>query len=101
MKRCPKCGYRDPPIWLNHQFQQHIEYTHIDSFRMTHPDLAKNLKKNGDLTEDEYCFYRWASNSPYVYRWLKEYGEKGYHLDYEKGHKKEDIFQTKLNCPQK
>lgn len=36
MRVCPKCGYREPPIWLNHQFQQQDEYYYykLDGLRI-------------------------------------------------------------------
>lgn len=98
MKVCPQCGYREPSIWLNHQFQQHVQYCRIEDFEAHYPELAKDLEKGGDLVSDTHYFYRLTISSPFVYRWEKEYGEKGYHLDYEK-HKSIDPFQKQLLEP--
>jgi len=95
MEICPHCGYREPQIWLNHQFQQHITYARFEDFKQFYPDLAKKLQYPGAITSDDYCYYRLTISSPFVYRWLKEYGEEGYHLDYEKA-SKEDPLQSKL-----
>ena len=95
MDVCPKCGHHDPPIWLNHKFQQHITYCRVEDFKKFYPELAKQLQYPGDITSDDFYYYRLTTTSPFVYRWLKEYGEKGYHLNYEKP-SKEDYYQTHL-----
>ena len=91
MHVCPKCGYREPPIWLNHQFQQHVSYARVEDFEEYYPDLAKQIRKGGYLTSDKNCYYRRSTKgAPYIHRWIKEYGPKGYHLDYEKAPIKQD-----------
>lgn len=100
MRVCPKCGYREPPIWLNHQFQQHVSYARVEDFEKYYPHLAKRIVKAGYVTSDKYCYYRRSSKgAPFIHRWSKEYGPKGFHLDYEKSNlKKEwvDPTQKKL-----
>lgn len=91
MKVCPKCGYREPPIWLNHQFQQHVTYARVEDFEQYYPNLAKQIVKAGYVTSDEYCYYRRSKKgAPFIHRWSKEYGPKGFHLDYEKSPFKKD-----------
>jgi hypothetical protein len=95
MKVCPKCGYRDNPIWLNHQYQLHIEYCFLEQFNEAYPNLT--MKMRGEITEDDFYYYRVTTRGkPCVYRWLKTLGLQGYHLDYEKGDNLPDPFQKKL-----
>jgi len=101
MQVCPKCGYREPSIWLNHQFQQHVSYARVEDFEKHYPHLAKQIRRGGYLTSDEHCYYRRSSKgAPFIHRWVKEYGPKGFHLDYEKSPIKKDTVdqnQTQLS----
>jgi len=95
MKACPECGYRDPPYWRHHRWQQHIDFCHIEDLAENKHELAEKLKPNSAEAEDEYNFYRHTDKGPWIYRWSKEYGKKGYHLNFEK-YRSRDPHQKKL-----
>ena len=92
MRVCPKCGYREPDIWLHHQFQQHVDYTRIEDFEREYPELARAMLKAGHVTSDKYYYYRRTKKgAPFIHRWSKAYGPRGFHLDYEKAPFKEKV----------
>lgn len=88
MKVCPRCGYEDQPFWLNHQWQQHIEYCRIEDFKGDYPILASQLTKLGSITSDDNFYYRLTRRGTFVYRWAKKLGSDAYHWDYEAARKK-------------
>lgn len=95
MRICPKCGYRDPVYWRHHRWQQHIDFCHIEDLNEDNSELASQLKENGSFAEDEHNFYRHTNKGPWIYRWSKEYGKQGYHLNFEK-YRSRDPFQMRL-----
>jgi hypothetical protein len=44
MRVCPKCGYRDPPIWRNTARRLYQEHCHITDLELWNPKLADILK---------------------------------------------------------
>ena len=70
MRRCPKCGYRDPVEWrVSHQQNPtgEIDMCTIDEFRELHPDLAERIVKEIIVTEWPYA-YRKGPRAHYVQR---------------------------------
>jgi hypothetical protein len=88
MRVCPNCGFEEEPIWLNHQWQQHIEYCSIQDFRAYYPALASKLTKPGTTISDSYSYYRLTNRGTFVYRWPKKLGPDAYHWNYEAARKK-------------
>jgi len=67
MKVCPKCGYRDPPIWRNTLRRLFAEHCHISDLEIWNPELAAALKEKRYL-----CIkgvkYRLNKKGAYVHR---------------------------------
>ena len=71
MRVCPKCGYVDPAYWKHVRFSYHIDSCNWETFKTEYPDLAKNLRKGGDITEDKDYYYRLTKNQIVVLRKAK------------------------------
>ena len=71
MRVCPKCGYIDPPEWKHCKYSYHIDNISFDNFKQLYPELAKNFKRGGDLTEDKDYVYRLTKTELFVSRKAK------------------------------
>jgi len=56
MRKCPKCGYEDPPYWRHSIYSYWLDFTEYENFEMLHPELCPLPK--GGITEDETFVYR-------------------------------------------
>ena len=53
MRVCPKCGYREPPIWRNRMAKRlYVQYCRIDELEFWDQDLAKELKEKKYVFKD-------------------------------------------------
>lgn len=91
MRECPKCGYRDPPIWRSYRYMTDVDQTRYEDFieecttgeYKDHPEW-KNIKM-GEIVEDKCNYYRRSSNrnqGRYVLKWPKFYGRDYYKTRY-------------------
>lgn len=71
MRVCPKCGFIDPPYWLHCKFSYHIDSCRFSEFKNQHPELARNLRKGGDIIEDKDNYYRLNITQTHVFRKAK------------------------------
>jgi hypothetical protein len=71
MRVCPCCGFIDPPEWKHCKYSYHIDIISRENFGLLYPELAKALKKGGDITEDKNYFYRLVKSCQVVQRKAK------------------------------
>jgi len=45
MRKCPKCGFSEPPIWRQTLRRLYTEYCHIDDLDPWNPELARQLRE--------------------------------------------------------
>ena len=89
---CPKCGFKDSPIWKACNWELYAVYCRIDELESFDKELADILRANKETEKGAY-YYR-LTKSGYVHRIVKEY--KVY---IKRGHMREkpkDPFQKKL-----
>jgi len=81
MRKCPKCGYEDPPYWRTCRWNGLVDYTHIDNLRIHEPQLAQQIEESGTKTIiiEEYA-YHMIRNMPIVHRqWKQHYNLYKWH----------------------
>lgn len=88
MRVCPKCGHIDPPQWKHCKYSYYIDGITRENFEKLYPDLAKNLKKGRDLTEDELYVYRLTKTELVVERKAKIDFLSLSPIDWKDGHEK-------------
>ena len=71
MRVCPKCSFIDPAYWKHVKFSYHIDSCSLEDFQREYPELSKNLKHGGDITEDKDCFYRLNKMCTFIFRKAK------------------------------
>jgi hypothetical protein len=72
MRVCPKCGYRDLPIWRNAWHKRFTDVTTLDSLKDWDMELAKKIEDNPSLYFDGLYNYH-LSKRGYVVRILREH----------------------------
>ena len=75
MKICPKCGFRDNPLWRHSRFDYNADYMSWEDFQTEFPDVAKLLegqRNHVPISLLGYVFYRRGTGGLQVYRVAKE-----------------------------
>ena len=71
MKVCPKCGFRDNPLWRHSRFDYNADYMRWEDFQTEFPEVAKLLegqKNHVPIPLLGYVFYRRGTGGLQVYR---------------------------------
>jgi len=77
VKTCPRCGYEDPPYWLESPWVKHVDYCRIEDFQREYAELADI--QPGKVRSDKTCYYyRGKKQKLFVYRWPKFLGPQYY-----------------------
>ena len=114
MKECPKCGFKDDPMWKPLAWRIYWEYAPLEDFRRGYPqlaDLTKNPKKKikceaGNFYyhfDDEFFYYQVTTKKAtrqMVRRFPKGYESMANRNLFEKTPSEkgeDDIFQRKLS----
>lgn len=71
MRVCTNCGYHDSDYWKHVKWSYYIDGCSLENFKILEPQLAFNLKKGGDITEDEHYLYRLTKKGHIVLRKAK------------------------------
>lgn len=77
MKQCPKCGYRDNPLWRHSRFDFNADYMRFEE-AMAQKELKQvcEFLKHKDTFVPHpwgpYTFYRRGTGGIYLYRVLTE-----------------------------
>jgi len=76
MRKCPQCGYEDPPFWRPakmYNLSGDIDICHIDDLIQNEPTLGKTLNENRDIVvEDAHYAYLLIKRSHWVRRTTKQ-----------------------------
>ena len=72
MRVCPKCGYRDLPVWRNAWHKRFTDVTRIGDLEIFSPELYKKILDSPKFYTDGLYNYK-LSKRGYVIRILKEH----------------------------
>ncbi|MEM2108145.1 MAG: hypothetical protein QXL10_02535 [Candidatus Bathyarchaeia archaeon] len=73
MKLCPRCGYRDNPLWRHSRFDFDADYMRFDDAESVSElrEVTEFLRDKGNFvpfTRDGYVFYRRGTGGLWLYR---------------------------------
>jgi len=74
MRVCPKCGYRDLPIWHNAWHKRFTDVTTLENVKMWDKELAEKIEDTPSLYFDGLYNYH-LSKRGYVVRILREHAK--------------------------
>lgn len=77
MKKCPHCGFQDPPIWRQKRWVSDVDYCRIEDFQKEYPGLAE-IKAGHTLSDKCNYYYRGKKQTLFVYRWPRFLGPQYY-----------------------
>jgi len=69
MRVCPKCGYKDPPIWRSQTHKRYTDYCHKDELLYWNKPLYEKLTKNKLITTITIPPFRYhITKAGYIHR---------------------------------
>ena len=77
MKECPRCGFKDSPLWRHSRFDFNADYMRFEEamrIKELHEicEFLKDKKNFVPFESGSYIFYRRGKGGLYLYRVLKE-----------------------------